>query len=81
MTNPLLSASALPYGLPPFSRIKPSDYADAIDAGLAEHLVEIQAIVDNPEPADFANTALAMEKSGQLLQLLTPTENRARNAN
>ncbi|WP_248760424.1 M3 family metallopeptidase [Pseudarthrobacter sp. SSS035] len=68
MTNPLLSASALPYGLPPFARIKPSDYADAIDAGLAEHLLEIQAIVDNPAPADFANTALAMEKSGQLLQ-------------
>lgn len=68
MTNPLLSASALPCGLPPFARIKPSDYADAIDAGLAEHLVEIQAIVDNPAPADFENTALAMEKSGQLLQ-------------
>ncbi|ALV43294.1 hypothetical protein AU252_20770 [Pseudarthrobacter sulfonivorans] len=68
MTNPLLSASALPYGLPPFARIKPSDYADAIDAGLTEHLVEIHAIVDNPAPADFENTALAMEKSGQLLQ-------------
>ncbi|MGY4542136.1 peptidyl-dipeptidase Dcp [Arthrobacter sp. UYNi723] len=68
MTNPLLSASALPYGLPPFARIKPSDYADAIDAGLTEHLVEIQAIVDNPAPADFENTALAMGKSGQLLQ-------------
>ncbi|MCO4273015.1 M3 family metallopeptidase [Pseudarthrobacter sp. HLT3-5] len=67
MTNPLLSASALPYGLPPFARMKPSDYADAIDAGLAEHLVEIQAIVDNPVPADFENTALAVEKSGQLL--------------
>ncbi|WP_104060759.1 M3 family metallopeptidase [Arthrobacter sp. 4R501] len=68
MTNPLLSASALPYKLPPFARIKPSDYAGAIDAGLAEHLVEIQAIVDNPAPADFENTALAMEESGQLLQ-------------
>ncbi|QDG67273.1 M3 family metallopeptidase [Pseudarthrobacter sp. NIBRBAC000502772] len=68
MTNPLLSASTLPYKLPPFARIKPSDYAGAIDAGLTEHLVEIQAIVDNPAPADFENTALAMEKSGQLLQ-------------
>ncbi|MHA7296750.1 M3 family metallopeptidase [Pseudarthrobacter sp. MDT3-1] len=68
MTNPLLSASALPYGLPPFARIKPTDYAEAIDAGLTEHLVEILAIVDNPAPADFENTALAMEKSGQLLQ-------------
>ena len=43
-------------------------YAEAVDAGLAEHLAEIQAIVDNPEPATFENTALAMEQSGQLLQ-------------
>ncbi|RAX45876.1 M3 family peptidase [Arthrobacter sp. AQ5-06] len=68
MTNPLLSASALPYGLPPFAQIRPSDYADVVGAGLAEHLVEIQAIVDNPVPANFENTALAMEKAGQLLQ-------------
>ena len=68
MTNPLLSASALPYGLPPFAQISPSDYAAAVGAGLTEQLVEIQAIVDNPVPADFENTALAMERSGQLLQ-------------
>ncbi|MET3173267.1 UNVERIFIED_ORG: peptidyl-dipeptidase Dcp [Arthrobacter sp. UYCu721] len=67
MTNPLLSASALPYGLPLFAQIRPSDYADAVGAGLAEHVVEIQAIVDNPVPANFENTALAMEKAGQLL--------------
>ena len=29
---------------------------------------EIQAIVDNTEPAGFENTVLAMERSGQLLQ-------------
>jgi peptidyl-dipeptidase Dcp len=71
MTNPLLSASTLPYGLPPFAKIKPSDYAEAIDAGLAEDLVEIQAIVDNPVPANFENTAVAMEKAGQLLERAT----------
>lgn len=68
MTNPLLSASNLPYGLPPFARIRPSDYAEAIGAGLAENLVEIEAIVDNHAPANFENTALAMEKAGQLLE-------------
>jgi len=67
MTNPLLSPSTLPFGLPPFADIDDAHYAEAVDAGLAEHLAEIQAIVDNPEPATFENTALAMERSGRLL--------------
>ena len=68
MTNPLLSPSTLPYGLPPFADIEDAHYAEAVEAGLAEHLAEIQAIVADPEPATFENTALAMERSGQLLQ-------------
>lgn len=68
MTNPLLSPSSLPYGLPPFANIGPADYAQAVAAGLAEHLAEIQAIVDNPAAATFENTAVAMEGAGQLLQ-------------
>ncbi|MDN4646040.1 M3 family metallopeptidase [Arthrobacter sp. PsM3] len=68
MTNPLMSSSPLPFGLPPFADITVEHYAEAVDAGLAEHLAEIQAIADTPEPASFENTALAMEASGQLLQ-------------
>lgn len=68
MTNPLLSLSELPFGLPPFAAIEDTHYAEAVDAGLAEHLAEIQAIVGNPAPATFENTALAMERSGRLLQ-------------
>ncbi|MGM9470753.1 M3 family metallopeptidase [Pseudarthrobacter sp. YS3] len=68
MTNPLLSTSPLPYRLPPFARLSPADYAEAVDAGLAEHLAEIQAIVDIAAPATFENTAVAMERAGQLLQ-------------
>ena len=68
MTNPLLSPSELPFGLPPFAAIEDTHYAEAVDAGLAEHLAEIQAIVGNPAPATFENTALAMERSGRLLQ-------------
>ena len=67
MTNPLLSPSTLAFGLPPFADIDDTHYAEAVDAGLAEHLAEIQAIVENPEPATFENTALAMEGSGRLL--------------
>lgn len=68
MTNPLLSPSKLPFGLPPFADINDAHYAEAVGAGLAEHLSEIAAIVDNPEPATFENTALAMERSGRLLE-------------
>jgi peptidyl-dipeptidase Dcp len=68
MTNPLLSPSTLPFGLPPFAEILDGHYAGAVEAGLAEQLAEIQAIVETPEPASFENTALAMERSGQLLQ-------------
>ena len=68
MTNPLLTSSTLPYGLPPFAEITASHYAEAVHAGLAEHLGEIQAIVDSPEPASFENTAVAMEQAGRLLE-------------
>ena len=68
MTNPLLSPSPLPYGLPPFADIEDAHYAEAVEAGLAEHLAEIQAIVDEPEAPSFENTALAMERSGRLLE-------------
>jgi peptidyl-dipeptidase Dcp len=68
MTNPLLSPSTLPFGLPPFADIEDVHYAEAVEAGLAEHLAEIEAIVANPEPPSFENTALAMELSGRLLE-------------
>jgi peptidyl-dipeptidase Dcp len=68
MTNPLLSPSTLPFGLPPFAEIDDEHYAEAVEAGLAGHLAEIRAVVDTPGPATFENTALAMERSGQLLQ-------------
>ncbi|BCW84567.1 peptidyl-dipeptidase Dcp [Arthrobacter sp. NicSoilE8] len=67
MTNPLLSPSELPFGLPPFADISPEHYAEAIDAGLAAQLQEITAITGNSEPPTFENTAAAMERSGQLL--------------
>ena len=68
MTNPLLSPSLLPFQLPPFAGIAERHYAEAVHAGLAGHLAEIRAIVDNPEPATFANTAVAMEQAGRLLE-------------
>jgi len=67
MTNPLMSPSNLPYGLPPFAGITVRHYSEAIEEGLASHLKEISEIVGNTEPATFENTAVAMERSGLLL--------------
>ncbi len=66
--NPLLSASTLPYHLPPFDRIKDTDYEPAFDQGMAEHLQEIDAIADNPAPPTFDNTILALERAGRALE-------------
>ncbi|WP_430295300.1 M3 family metallopeptidase [Sinomonas sp. B1-1] len=67
MGNPLLSPSPLPYGLPPFAGLREEDFAEAVRAGLAEHLAEIEAITGSDEAADFENTAVAMERAGTLL--------------
>ncbi|WP_422508852.1 peptidyl-dipeptidase Dcp [Stenotrophomonas sp. GZD-301] len=66
-TNPLLSASTLPYQAPPFDRIKDSDYLPAFNEGMKQHLAEVRKIADNPEPATFDNTIEALERSGETL--------------
>ena len=57
--NPLLTESTLPYHLPPFDKIKDSDFEPAYEQGMAEHLKEIEAIANNPAPATFENTVVA----------------------
>jgi peptidyl-dipeptidase Dcp len=64
--NPFYAASALPYHAPPFDRIKDTDYQPALEAGMAEHLREVETIANNPAPPTFENTMVALEKSGQL---------------
>ncbi len=66
--NPFAAASTLPYELPPFDRIKDSDFMPAYLAGMAGQLAEVAAIEANPEPATFENTSLALERSGRLLE-------------
>ena len=65
--NPLLARSELPYEMPPFARFSPEHYGPALAAGMAEHLREIDVIATDPEPATFANTVEALERSGQAL--------------
>lgn len=65
--NPMFTASTLPFGYPPFDKIRDEHFVPAFDKGMAEHAAEIEAIANNPEPASFDNTIVAMERSGQLL--------------
>jgi peptidyl-dipeptidase Dcp len=65
--NPFYAPSTLPFGAPPFDRIKDADYQPAIEAGMAAQLEEIRAIAENPAKPSFDNTCVALEKSGRLL--------------
>ena len=67
MTNPLLETREGPFGLAPFDLIQDDHFAPAFSVGLQEHLAEIDAIADNPEPPTFANTIEAMEGAGEVL--------------
>lgn len=65
--NPFFENIHTPHGTVPFDRISVEHYAPAIRRGIECQNEEIDAIVNNPQPADFHNTILALEKSGQLL--------------
>src|SRR5690606_8349802 len=66
--NALLAPSPLPLQYPQFDKIKDSDFGPAFDRSMADHLAEVKAIADNPAAPDFANTIVALEKSGQPLR-------------
>ncbi|VXB65619.1 Dipeptidyl carboxypeptidase [Luteimonas sp. 9C] len=65
--NPLFVQSTLDLRYPHFDQIQDAHFGPAFDAGMAENLREIEAIVDNPEAPTFENTIIALEKSGELL--------------
>lgn len=65
--NPFAAESLLPHRLPPFAAIRTEHFAPALAAGMVDHEAEVAAIATNPEPADFHNTVLALERSGRLL--------------
>jgi len=65
--NPFFRPSPLQYQAPAFDAIRDADYAPAIEEGMKRQLAEIDAIADDPAPATFENTLVAMEKSGELL--------------
>lgn len=71
MVNPLMKPSTLPYNAPDFSKIKGDYYLPAIQAAIAAQRQEIKKITDNKQKPTFANTILAYERSGQMLNRVT----------
>lgn len=66
--NPLLAKWIGPYGgLPPFDKVHVSDFKPALEAAMAEHLKEIDAIAKNKAKPTFANTFVRLERSGETL--------------
>ncbi|MGL5938192.1 MAG: M3 family metallopeptidase [Phocaeicola sp.] len=62
--NPFLVEYTTPFQVPPFDQIKLEHYKPAFLAGMEEHIKEIEAIVNNPEPATFENTIAALDAAG-----------------
>jgi peptidyl-dipeptidase Dcp len=67
MTNPILADWTTPFAIAPFDTITDDDFEPALEAALAAHRVEVDAIASNPDPASFANTVEALEASGAAL--------------
>lgn len=65
--NPFFAESPLPLQFPPFDLITTDHYLPAFERGMAEHLEEVTAIVNQAEAPTFENTLVALEQSGQLL--------------
>lgn len=65
--NPFLEEYDTPHRTHPFDKIKDEHYEPAFKEGMKRQTEEIDTIVNNPEPATFENTIMALEHSGELL--------------
>ena len=65
--NPFFEPYGTPHNTTPFPKIEERDFEPALEEGMRREDSEIEAIINNPEPATFANTVLALEHSGELL--------------
>ncbi len=71
MSNPFLEPYHTLHDATPFDRIQLSDYEPAMREGMQQEDEEIQQIINNPETPTFANTILALEHAGKLLDKVT----------
>lgn len=80
-SNPFLEVSTLPFQAPLFDKITNGDYEPAIEEGMRQQKMEIQAIANNEDEPTFENTFVAMEKSGAMLARVQQAFNAVTGAN
>ena len=68
MNNPFLKCYTTKYDVPPFDKIKMSDYMPAFEAGIKEHQQEINTIANSKVKPTFANVIEKLEFSGETLK-------------
>jgi peptidyl-dipeptidase Dcp len=79
--NPFATESTLPYHAPDFAAIRDADYLPAFEQAIAQQREEVRAIADNPAPATFENTLVALERSGRMLSRVNMAFNAVTSAN
>lgn len=67
LNNPLLAKYDTNFEVPPFDLIKDEHFRPAFEQALAAHNAEIDSILEISDEPTFANTVVALENSGQLL--------------
>lgn len=65
--NPFLAPFSTPHDTAPFHLIRLEHYEPALREGMKQQNEEIAALIDCPEAPSFANTIVALEHSGALL--------------
>ncbi|WP_392470669.1 M3 family metallopeptidase [Sphingobacterium cellulitidis] len=81
LKNPLLAKYETNFEVPPFDLIKDEHFRPAYKEALKVHNAEIDSILKIDEPANFANTILALENAGQLLTRVATVFNNLNSAN
>ena len=67
MTNPLLAPSTLPFSLPDYAAITDAHVREALEAGMEQHLAELEELAADTAPATVENVLHAWERSGATL--------------
>ena len=70
-TNPLLAEWTTPHQTPPFTEIKHEHFIPAIETALGSAKAEVDVIINNTDKPTFRNTIVALEDSGEKLDLIT----------
>ncbi|MFP4488235.1 MAG: M3 family metallopeptidase [Bacteroidales bacterium] len=64
MNNPLLKIWESPFGLPPFDRVKPAHFTQAIEESIVTAKKDIEKIAGSSDDPSFENTIVSLDKAG-----------------